>query len=64
LTNDLRVTRILQNPLGQLAPDGERGDMVRVSDGARTLYLDPDEFDGLDERALRYLLAQKGTPAH
>ena len=29
----LEVTRLLQNPLGDLAPEGERGDIVRISDG-------------------------------
>jgi len=56
----LEVTRLLQNPLGQPAPDGERGDIVRVSDGTRTLYLTPREFDEASEQELRYRLAAEG----
>lgn len=54
---ELRVERLLQNPLGAPAPEGERGDMVRVSDGERSVYLTPAEFDGCTEAELRYLLA-------
>lgn len=56
----LQVTRLLQNPLGHPAPDGEPGDMVRVSDGTRTLYLTPREFDEATEQQLRYRLAAEG----
>jgi hypothetical protein len=56
----LQVTRLLQNPLGQPAPDGEPGDIVRVSDGTRTLYLTPREFDEASEQQLRYRLAAEG----
>ena len=56
----LEVTRLLQNPLGQPAPEGERGDIVRVSDGTRTLYLTPREFDETSEQQLRYRLAAEG----
>ncbi|GAA0897246.1 hypothetical protein [Pseudonocardia zijingensis] len=56
----LEVTRLLQNPLGQPAPEGERGDIVRVSDGLRTVYLTPREFDELSEQQLRYRLAAEG----
>lgn len=58
---DLAVVRLLQNPLGQEAPAGQRGDLVRVSDGRATLYLLPWEFDAADEDRLRWLLAQKRT---
>jgi hypothetical protein len=57
---DLEVTRLLQNPLGHPAPDGEQGDIVRVSDGTRTVYLTPKEFDEASERQLRYRLAAEG----
>lgn len=53
----LEVTRLLQNPLGQVAPAGQRGDMVRVSDGVATIYLDPAEFDSESEDSLRAMLA-------
>lgn len=60
---ELEVTRLLQNPLGQPAPEGERGDIVRVSDGTRTLYLTPREFDDASEQQLRYRLAAEGRTA-
>jgi hypothetical protein len=56
----LEVTRLLQNPLGHPAPDGERGDIVRVSDGTRAIYLTPREFDEATEQQLRYRLAAEG----
>jgi hypothetical protein len=56
----LEVTRLLQNPLGQPAPEGERGDIVRVTDGTSTLYLTPQEFDETSEPQLRYRLAAEG----
>jgi hypothetical protein len=56
----LEVTRLLQNPLGQPASEGERGDIVRISDGTRTLYLTPQEFDEASEQQLRYRLAAEG----
>ena len=55
---DLTVVRLLQNPLGQQAPEGERGDLVRVSDGQSSVYLMPWEFDAADERTLRWMLAR------
>ena len=61
--NDLVVVRLLQNPLGQEAPFGHRGDIVRVSDGRASLYLFPWEFETTDETRLRWLLAQRPTPA-
>jgi hypothetical protein len=62
------VTRLLQNPLGTPAPEGERGDIVSVSDGTRTIYLTPQEFDEASEQQLGYRLAAEGrtrrsTPA-
>ena len=59
--SDLAVVRLLQNPLGQEAPVGQRGDIVRVSDGRASLYLFPWEFDATDEVRLRWLLAQKAA---
>lgn len=58
----LEVTRLLQNPLGHPAPEGERGDIVRISDGMCTLYLTPQEFDEAGEQQLRYRLAAEGRP--
>ena len=55
---DLEVVRLLQNPLGQRAPEGERGDIVRVSDGTVSLYLLPWEYDLADGARLQWLLAQ------
>ena len=37
--SDLAVVRLLQNPLGQQAPAGHRGDIVRVNDGRASIYL-------------------------
>ena len=56
---ELTVVRLLQNPLGQEASEGERGDLVRVSDGKSKLYLMPWEFDAADERTLRGMLAHQ-----
>jgi hypothetical protein len=58
----LVVTRLLQNPLGQVAPEGQRGDIVRVSDGVSKAYLDPEEFERLDEATLRVMLADLVAP--
>jgi hypothetical protein len=57
----LKVARLLQNPLGQAAPDGARGDIVRVSDGTVAVYLTPAEFDAASESDLRYLLARRAV---
>ena len=57
------VTWLMQNPLGEIAPPGARGDFVRVSDGRATIYLLPNEFDQADERRLRWLLAKEPTRA-
>jgi hypothetical protein len=58
----LQVTRLLQNPLGQVASDGERGDLVRVSDGRATIYLLPCEFEVATKAQLRDMLAAKLVP--
>jgi hypothetical protein len=55
----LTVVRLLQNPLGQEAPPGERGDMVCVSDGRARLYLLPSEFDRQSTTSLRWMLARQ-----
>jgi hypothetical protein len=57
----LEVTRLLQNPLGQPAPAGARGDIVRVSDGTVAVYLTPAEFDAATEADLRYELARQAV---
>jgi len=54
----LTVVRLLQNPLGAEAPPGDRGDMVRVSDGRSRIYLLPGEFDRADPATLRWMLAR------
>jgi hypothetical protein len=56
----LAVTRLLQNPLGHTAPEGAEGDIVRISDGTRTIYLSPQEFREATEQQLRYRLAAEG----
>jgi hypothetical protein len=53
-----KVTRLLQNPLGEVAPAGQRGDIVRISDGWATIYLDPAEFERTSEGRLRRMLAE------
>lgn len=58
----LTVVRLLQNPLGQPAPPGERGDLVRVSDGRARVYLLPGEYDRATPATLRWLLAQQRSP--
>jgi len=40
-----------------VAPDGARGDIVRVSDGRTTVYLTPAEFDVTGEPEIRAQLA-------
>ena len=58
----LVATRLLQNPLGQRAEPGARGNIVRVTDGQATIYLLPHEYDTADDRLLRWLLAKQGPP--
>jgi hypothetical protein len=42
-----------------IAPAGEPGDIVRVTDGHAVLFLLPAEFDRATEADLRYLLARE-----
>ena len=70
-TEMLTVVWLLQNPLGQEAPPGVRGDFVRVSDGRARVYLLPSEFDKASPATLRWMLAQQSsgtrgpaTPGH
>jgi hypothetical protein len=56
--SQLTVRRLLQNPTGEPAPPGERGDIVRVSDGTRTIYMLPAEFEAASEEQVRFLLAK------
>jgi Ribosomal protein L9, N-terminal domain len=63
MVQHLVATRLLQNPLGQPAAPGARGDIVRVSDGRASVYLLPHEYEAADDRLLRWLLAQKSTRA-
>jgi hypothetical protein len=56
-----KVTRLLQNPLGHQAPAGQRGDIVRVSNGWATIYLDPDDFDRATEGRIVRMLAEADT---
>jgi hypothetical protein len=58
VTGPLTVVRLLQNPLGAEAPAGQRGDMVRVTDGRSRVYLLPGEFDKASPTDLRWLLAR------
>jgi hypothetical protein len=60
---ELVITRLLQSPLGQLAPPGAPGDIVQVSDGTTSVYLTPAEYDAADEAHLRYLLARERLPS-
>jgi hypothetical protein len=61
MVNALEVTWLLQNPLGEPAPPGARGDIVRISDGLATIYLTPREFDSVNDEQLRYLVARGGS---
>jgi predicted transcriptional regulator len=53
----LQVTRLMQNPLGAVAVEGADGDIVRVTDGTKTIYLSPAEYRHASERELRRQLA-------
>lgn len=57
-TAPLTVVRLLQNPLGAEAPPGNRGDLVRVSDGRARVYLLPAEYDRATPAELRWMLAR------
>jgi hypothetical protein len=56
--SEIRVVRLLQNPMGQEAPPGARGDFVRISDGEVSTYLTVQEFEASDRATLRWLLAR------
>jgi hypothetical protein len=56
---ELTVSRLLQNPVGQPAPAGERGDLVCASDGVSKIYLTAAEYDAATEAHLRWLLAEQ-----
>ena len=53
----LDVTRLLQNPMGERAPEGVRGDIIRVTDGCSTIYLMPAEYEATNDANLRRPLA-------
>ena len=57
------MRRLLQNPLGEPAPPGSRGDLVAVSDDRVTVYLTPAEYEATTDAELRYLLARKAAGA-
>jgi len=59
--SEIVVTRLVQNPLGEVATAGQRGDIVRVTDGTATVYLTPAEYEAAHEDHLRYLLAATGN---
>lgn len=54
----MMVTRLLANPLGEVAPEGQRGDIVRISNGWVTIYLDPAEYERSSEGGLLRMLAE------
>jgi len=56
--SEIRAVRLLQNPMGQEATPGERGDFVRISDGEISTYLTVHEFEAADRATLRWLLAR------
>ena len=56
--SEIRAVRLLQNPMGQAAPPGERGDFVRISDGEVSTYLTVHEFEAADQAALEWVLAR------
>jgi hypothetical protein len=56
--SELVITRLMENPLGQIAPAGHRGDIIRVDDGVSRVYLLPAEFESLDDDMLRAKLSQ------
>jgi ribosomal protein L9 len=55
----LKVTRLLASPLGEIAPEGEPGDIVCVDDGRVKVYLSPEEYAEANEQHLRELLAER-----
>ncbi|HZS20503.1 MAG TPA: hypothetical protein VFA63_05890 [Pseudonocardiaceae bacterium] len=61
---EFTVTRLLQNPLGHTAPEGARGDIVKVSNGWATIYLDPADYDRSSEGELLRKLAELDPRPH
>jgi hypothetical protein len=55
---EFTVTRLLASPLGAVAEDGQRADLVRVSNGWATIYLDPAEYERSSEGGLLRKLAE------
>lgn len=55
---ELTVVRLLQNPLGAVAPAGVRGDIVRVDDGVASIYLDPSAYEQASQGELWAMLAE------
>lgn len=55
---ELTVVRLLQNPLGAVAPPGVRGDIVRIGDGVATIYLDPSVYEQTSQGELWAMLAE------
>ena len=51
--------RGLQNPIGAPAPPGHPGDMVKITDGDRAIYLSPSEHNWASPAHLRWLLAAR-----
>jgi hypothetical protein len=56
--SELMVTRLLLDPMGAEAPDGEPGQVVQVSDGRANVYLEPDEFEELDQGIIMAMLSR------
>lgn len=54
---DLQATRLSLTPFCHIAPPTSLGDIIRVTDGTTTVYLDPTDYDAADETQLRALLA-------
>lgn len=61
---EFEVTRLLQNPLGQIAPEGHRGDIVKVSNDWATIYLDPADYERSSEGGLLRRLAEADPRPH
>lgn len=54
--SDLEATRLLLTPICHRAPTSSPGDVVRVTDGTTTIYLEPADYDTADETQLRALI--------
>ena len=57
--DEITATRILQDPLGTPAPPGQPGDLIKVSDGRTSVYLEPRDYEQASPEHLRWLLAAK-----